>query len=92
MEMVVEWAAATAVAEMARAVTAAAMELVVRVAAAKAAVTGRVRTGRGAAAAKDQGILEAVMVAGGRAVGARVTAAMAMAVAAAVEGLGGRPA
>ena len=64
MEMVGEGAAVTVVAEMARAVTAAAMELVVRVAAAKAAVTGRVRMGRGAAAAKDQGILETVMVAG----------------------------
>ena len=63
MEMVVEWAAATVVAEMARAATAAAMEMVAEWAAATVAVTGRVRTGRAAAAAKDQGILETVMVA-----------------------------
>ena len=52
MEMVVEWAAATVVAETARAATAAAMELVVRAAAAQAGATGRVRTGKAAAAAK----------------------------------------
>ena len=97
MAMVAEWAAATVVAEMARAATAAAMELVVRVAAAQAGATGRVRTGKAAAAAKDQEMLETVMVAGGwvadwvvvvRAAAARAAAARAAATAGATVAAG----